>query len=994
MKKTTTLFILALCSVLYVNAQNNSGRDTSMSYHEIKEAGLSHQYTPEELTRIQLRDAHLITEQESAASMEMNAIRSNDPPLPSTQTTTNAFTITPQNPSVCQGQTVTLSASNSFTYSTAGLYIADDMWSSPISLPFSFSFYGNSYSQCIISTNGSIGFNMTYANWWSSWWNWIYTQPNIWPADIRNTFGGPWIDLYLPISGTCRYATVGTAPNRIFVVEFCNASYWWCWYTYYFSGQMLLYEGSNVLETHIIDRPPGCWWIGSSHAIHSTENSSGTVAAVVPGRNAPDVWSTATEGKRWTWNTSTLNYDITSITYNPVPYYRSSSDTTRWYNSSNVLVGTGATYTVPSSLPVGTHVYYATITASRCAGTILYTAYDTVTVYPANLPAPTASNDTICIGQSTSLSASCGGNCLWYTQSSGGSPIGTGIYTTPNLSSTTTYYVGYSSGSCNSARTAVSVVIGPTLAAPTATSSAVCDANIATTLTANCGNNCQWYTQSTGGTPVGGGSPFTTIPPTTTYYVENIDAYGCTSPRTQATVTVGNLAVTANTSVNCPSGSQSLIASATGMTLVNASVQNSTPSGGAPNNGIDCTLPSDLICANNYDSLTIITPANVSNPMTTSSIQSVYLHLFDIFMTGGGAVGADAQLWLKSPAGTFLLLADNRPYNSDFDSNTCYCPTFTYAGTDGLLSNMDGPYDELNYLPDGGLLSFAGENPYVNGGVWTLYLVDPDDWSQGSFGFLEIIDFEIVFGTYPPSTYSWTSSGTCGTLSSSSVSNPIYNPPSISGNYTCNYTVTVNNGGCTGTASVNLGCNTLPVELLSYTGRNIPAGNHLNWITATETNNKYFTLERSTDGLSFSFIGKTDSRSVNGNSTTSLTYSFLDKDVKPGTYYYRLSQTDIDGTTRQNGTIAIHVKNKKEVLSVVPNPTATVAEITYDCYAEENATLKVLDHAGNIIMVKGLNCSTGENKYLLDISAQPDGIYLITVSTNDEIYKARLIKSQ
>jgi hypothetical protein len=986
MKKTTTLFVLAFIGFIYVSAQNNSGSNAPMSYREIKEAGLSNQYTPEELTEIQLRDAHLITEEESEA---MQAARHNDPPTPTTQTTSNAFAITPINPNICSGQSVTLTASNSFTYSSAGLYIADDMWSSPINLAFPFTFYGNSYNQVIISTNGSIGFNMTYANWWSSWWNWIYTQPNIWPADIRNTIGGPWIDLYIPISGTCKYSTVGTAPNRIFVVEFCNVSYWWCWYTYYFSGQMLLYEGTNVIETHIYDRPPGCWWIGSSHAIHSTENSTGTVAAVVPGRNAPDVWSTANEGKRWTWNTSTSNYDITNIPFSPVGFFN--AGTISWYDASNTLIGTGPSYTVPSTTPAGTYVYHATVTTSWCGGTISYTAYDTVTV-TNSLTAPTASSVTICPNTSTTLSASCTGNCLWYSQSTGGTPIGTGYYTTPALANTTTYYVAYSSGSCTSPRTPVTVTVGSTLAAPTATGSSVCDAAIATSLTANCGNNCMWYTQSTGGTPVGGGSPFTTQPPTTTYWVQTIDGNGCISPRTQVNVTVGNLAVTANSSVNCPIGSQSLSASATGMTLVNAMVQNNTPSGGAPDNGIDCNLPSDLACANNYDSVNITTPANVSNPMTNSSIQSVYVHLYDALL--GGAVGADAQIWLKSPAGTFLLLADNRPYNSDFDSNTCYCPTFTYAGTDGLLGTMEGPYDDLNYLPDGGLLTFAGENPYANGGVWTLYLVDPDNWANGSFGFLEIIDFRIVFGTYPPSTYSWASSGTCGTLSSSSVSSPTYSPPSVSGNYTCNYTVTVTNGSCTGTASINLGCNTLPVELLSYTGKNISSGNLLNWTTATETNNKYFTLERSIDGTSFNTIGKVNSRSENGNSTTSLNYSFLDKDVKPGTYYYRLSQTDIDGTSRDHGTIVVAVRSNRDVLRIVPNPTSTVAEITYDCNSEETATLKILDHAGTQVMIKELICTKGENKYLLNISANPDGIYLITISTNDEVYKARLVKSQ
>jgi hypothetical protein len=986
MKKITLAFLFILFGLLSVLAQSNSALDDKPSYQELKKAGLLKDYTMEQMTEMQANESSDM--QSRIDSIE--SMRSIEPTTPSIQTTSNAFAITPVNPNICSGQSVTLSASNSFTYSSTGLYIADDRWSSVINLPFSFTFYGSSYNNCIISTNGSIGFNTAYANWWSSWWNWIYTQPNVWPADIRNTINGPWIDLYIPISGTCKYSTVGTAPNRIFVVEYCNVSYWWCWYTYYFSGQMLLYEGTNIIETHIYDRPAGCWWIGSSHAIHSTQNSTGTTAAVVAGRNAPDVWSTANEGKRWTWNPSTLNYDISNISFAPVGFFN--AGTIQWYDASNTLIGTGSTYAVPSNLSAGTYVYHATVTTSWCGGTISYTAYDTVTV-TNSLSAPTANSVTICPNTSTTLSGSCGGNCLWYNVSTGGVPLATGFYTTPSLSTTTTYYVAYSSGSCTSPRTPVTVTIGATLAAPTAVTSSVCNSNIATSLSANCGGNCQWYTQSTGGTPVGGGSPFTTIPPTTTYWVQTMDGNGCLSPRTQVTVNVGSLAVTANSSVNCPSSLQNLSATETGMALVNANVQSTTiPSAGAPNLGIDCNEPDDPGCVGNYVTSTIITPANVSNPMTTSSVQSVYLSLYDWILDG--AVGADAQLWLQSPAGTFLLLTDNRPFNSDFDSNYCYCPTFTYAGTGGLLPQMDGPYNGVDYLPEGGILDFTGENPYVNGGVWTLYLVDPDNWAQGSFGDLAIVDFDIVFGTYPPSTYIWASSGTCGNLSSTSISNPTYTPPSISGNYTCNYTVTVTNGSCVGTASINLGCNLLPVELLSYSGKNIQNANVLNWTTATETNNSYFTLEHLSDGETVIAQWKVPSLAQNGNSSTAIDYSLTHKDVKPGVYYYRLSQTDINGATEVKGTIAITVKAGREIMTVVPNPTASIAEVTYNCNANETSTLKMFDHAGNLLLTKLITCSKGENKFILDLSIHPDGIYLITIAASDNLYKARLVKSE
>src|SRR5205823_6159356 len=110
------------------------------------------------------------------------------------------------------------------------------------------------------------------------------------------------------------------------------------------------------------------------------------------------------------------------------------------------------------------------------------------------------------------------------------------------------------------------------------------------------------------------------------------------------------------------------------------------------------------------------------------------------------------------------------------------------------------------------------------------------------------------------------------------------------------------------------------------------------------------------------------SKAANGNSAFNLNYSLTDEGVKPGVYYYRLSQTDIDGTTKVSGLIAVTVKPDRDVMSVKPNPSAGTAEVTYDCSSEETALLKIYDHAGNVIMSKEISCSKGQNKYFVDIA--------------------------
>jgi hypothetical protein len=209
--------------------------------------------------------------------------------------------------------------------------------------------------------------------------------------------------------------------------------------------------------------------------------------------------------------------------------------------------------------------------------------------------------------------------------------------------------------------------------------------------------------------------------------------------------------------------------------------------------------------------------------------------------------------------------------------------------------------------------------------------------------------------------------------------------------------VEVTNGSCTGTATLSIGCTVLPIELRNYTGKNTINGNVLDWTTATEINNDHFTIERSTNGIDFFELpyplSPVRSKAINGNSTSNIYYSITDPNVKKGVYYYRLSQTDIDGTTKQEGTVAVTVKPDKEVLSVIPNPTTGKADIIYGCITDETAVLKLYDHTGSLIMMKEIACATGENKFSIDLSGSPSGIYLVSISTSDNLYKARLVKA-
>ncbi len=96
--------------------------------------------------------------------------------------------------------------------------------------------------------------------------------------------------------------------------------------------------------------------------------------------------------------------------------------------------------------------------------------------------------------------------------------------------------------------------------------------------------------------------------------------------------------------------------------------------------------------------------------------------------------------------------------------------------------------------------------------------------------------------------------------------------------------------------------NSLPIELLAFNGISKNNKVTLSWTTATETNNNYFTIEKSTDCITFYPIGDVEGK---GNKTTVSDYLYVDDGACPGINYYRLKQTDFDGVFSYSSIIAV-----------------------------------------------------------------------------------------
>ena len=179
-----------------------------------------------------------------------------------------------------------------------------------------------------------------------------------------------------------------------------------------------------------------------------------------------------------------------------------------------------------------------------------------------------------------------------------------------------------------------------------------------------------------------------------------------------------------------------------------------------------------------------------------------------------------------------------------------------------------------------------------------------------------------------------------------------------------------------------LGNTPLPIELISFYGKKDKAKNVLYWTTASETNNDYFTLLKSTDGINFEPIAKIES---SGNSTQASDYIFEDEHPLPEINYYQLQQTDINGQSSVSKTIAINNSaNANNQLIVTTNPANNFLQLSFTS-SENIFQVEIIDALGKVFLYK-------ENKNEIDISTLFTGIYFVRVKVGNEFFTQKFVK--
>ena len=178
------------------------------------------------------------------------------------------------------------------------------------------------------------------------------------------------------------------------------------------------------------------------------------------------------------------------------------------------------------------------------------------------------------------------------------------------------------------------------------------------------------------------------------------------------------------------------------------------------------------------------------------------------------------------------------------------------------------------------------------------------------------------------------------------------------------------------------GCTLLPVELINFSGSYSNGITKLNWQTASEINNDYFSVERSADGKSWEAIGTVKGF---GNSSTVRDYEFKDESplsLDVGEIYYRLQQFDFNGQSEFFGPIVVRIAKEENWILLLQN-TPAENELLCTLFSPEDGKIisEICDLNGKAIIRKSSQVMKGSNLLRFNMDDFSTGVYFIKITS-------------
>lgn len=369
-----------------------------------------------------------------------------------------------------------------------------------------------------------------------------------------------------------------------------------------------------------------------------------------------------------------------------------------------------------------------------------------------------------------------------------------------------------------------------------------------------------------------------------------------------------------------------------------------------------CTLTASQPIITNANSTTICSGSTLSFPLTSNAVS------------------------------TYTWVADNNP-NTTGESTSIQ----TTSTINDVLTNTSNTTQVVTYTvtasPTGG--GCAGTTQLVSVTVIPslIVTVSPD---APSLLFGNVTLTASVGGGLPDYSFKWKNS------SNDLVGSNASYIATLPGTYIVEISDELNITACNTFKVVTVNMNPLPIELIyfnaTFNGKSID----IEWETASEINNDYFTLERSVDMINFLPIClNIPSKAPGGNSTSILSYRLTDNNVLPGIYYYRLKQTDVNGKSNYSDIDVVEINGIADfTFEIAPNPCDGI-EFSSIINAEKDKEIVIVlyDILGQEKYSKAIVTEQkGNTVYIIDLDQKLNaGVYLITATSDQKIYSKRLV---
>lgn len=650
----------------------------------------------------------------------------------------------------------------------------DDAMSAPITLPFSFNFYGTAYTQVNVCTNGFVQLGTSSAS------TTVYGAAMPTAANPNTIIAAVFSDLNIASPGQIVTYTTGVSPNQVFTIHYNNCQFYNSAFFPAVSGnincQIQLFETSNIVEIHVGD-VTGASSTTANKAL-GIEDATGTNAVSPATRNFVN-WNVSTP-EAWRFTPTTFAYS-----WNPGTFLSAT-------NISNPMA-TGATASTN---------YTVTVTSnSGCTGTA--SAGFTVGAVLSTTSNITPSS-TVCEGTTVTFNGGATGGGAPYTYSWTGPNSFSSTAQNPTLVTTTaasgTYVLTVTDACTTVSTTSVTLTVNANPGvAVTPTSGLFCTGSPAVTLNASGALTFNWA-PSAGLTATTGSSVDASPSSSTTYTVIGTDGNGCTASATTAitsSVPPSGVSASASMSTICAGDTVDLMSTANttatplsqdfsslgGWTVVNdpgSSAATYWMSQASPFNLIAGSLSftnfstvnggnfymsnSDAGGSGSTTNTQLISPVFSTMGMTSANL--TFEHIYQRWASGDVTVAVDISI---DGGATWNVL---QAYTSDQGTVTANSQA-TAAANISLATYLNQPNLRIRYN-------------YV--AVWGYY------W---------IVDNVVVSGAMAPS-FSWSSSPANFTSS-------IQNPTDVIPAGTTDYIVTVSNAaGCTTRDTVTVNVNALP----------------------------------------------------------------------------------------------------------------------------------------------------------------------------------------